>query len=107
MKKKITRKYLESLLTQKDWGKKGSDEREVTLILICSGIIGAYPEKIEKILGNPKGILRRTTELAKKNKIWRKDGTIDAEWKDKKSGTIALACDVAVCMGWLKRSSRR
>ena len=103
MKKKITRKYIESLLNQKDWGKKGSDEREVALILIASGIVGAFPEKIKKILGNPKGILKRTTELARKNKIWRKNGKVEVEWLDKKSGGIALACDVAVCMGWLNR----
>lgn len=103
MKKKITRKYIESLLNQKDWGKKGSNEREVALILICSGIIGAFPEKIEKILGNSNGILKRTTELARKNKIWKKDGKVEVEWLNKKTGGVALACDIAVCMGWLNR----
>ena len=103
MAKKITRKYLESSLTQKGWGKKGSDEREVALILVCSGMVGAYPDKIKKILGDPKGVLKRTTELAVKNKIWRKDGKIDVEWTDKKTGGIALACDVAACLGYVKR----
>ena len=103
MTKKITRKYIEGLLNQKDWGKKGSDEREVALILVCSGIIGAFPDKIKKILGNPNGVLKRTTENAIENKIWRKDGKVECEWLDKKAGGIALACDISVCMGWLKR----
>ena len=104
MAKKITRKYIESLLNQKDWGKKGSDEREAALILICSGIVGAFPDKIKKILGDPKGIFKRTIQNAIKNKIWRKDGKLSVEWMDKKTGGVALACDVAVCLGWLKRS---
>ena len=68
--KKITRNYLEKSLNKKDWGKRGTDEREVALILLCSGIVGAFPEKIEKILGNPNGILKRTTKLAREAKLW-------------------------------------
>ena len=102
--KKITRKYIEDQLNTKDWGKKGSDEREVALILLVSGIVGAFPEKVEEILGDPKGMLKRVTDNARKNGIWKKNGRVMCEWLDKKSGSVALACDVAVCLGWLKRT---
>lgn len=101
--KKITRKYFENLLSQKDWGKKGSDEREVALILLCSGTIGAFPKKIKKILGDPNDILKMTTKNAILNKIWNKNGEVQVEWLNKKTGSVSLACDIAVCLGWIKR----
>lgn len=106
MKNKITRESIEKLLNTKDWGKKGSEEREVALILVCSGIVGAFPKKIEEILGSPKKILNKTARLARENQIWTKDGEVDCEWSDKKTGTIALACDVVVCMGLIKRTRK-
>jgi|AMWB02.1.fsa_nt_gi hypothetical protein len=107
--KKITRKNLEELLNE-DWGKSGSDEREVTLILLCSAFVGAYPKKIKSILGCSEKILKNVETFARINRIWRNDRKVDCEWMDKINGGVALACDTAVCLGFLKRvklSTRR
>ena len=101
--KNITRAELEKNLSTKDWGEKGSDEREVALILLCSVIVGANRKSIEKVLGNPSGVLNKVEVNARENGIWTKNGKVNCEWLDKKTGSVALACDVAVCLGWIKR----
>ena len=108
MKKKISKEEVNTLvfssLREKDWGAKDSIEYKTTAILLASALIGGFGEKIAHLLGYTKAIGRNVEKEARKNGIWDKSGKVHVEWFEKKTGTIALACDTAVCMGWLKRS---
>mgnify|MGYP001563847419 CR=1 FL=1 len=93
-----------STLSEKDWGKKDSIEYKTTVVLLSSAIVGGFAEKIARVLGYDIKFVKNIGKEARENKIWTKDGRVQCEWMDKKTGGIALACDTAVCLGWLKRS---
>lgn len=108
MTKEEIKKTITTILKKhKDWGKPTSVEYKTTAILLASAFVGGFGDKIANILGYNKKFVKGIEKEAKKNGIWKKDGRISVEWTDKKAGGIALACDTAVCMGWLKRTKQK
>ena len=75
-------------------------------VILLGAALGTFKQNVEDIVsksGFKRDHVRTVVANARQNGIWKKGKTY-CEWGDKENGGIAFFCDVAVCMGFLRRT---
>lgn len=79
-------------------------EYKAAVIMLSALEVGADEKKVASFTKYPAATVKAVSKNLRKNKIWVKNKT-HADWFDEKHGGIAFFADVAVAVGYLKRTS--
>lgn len=104
MKKEITKELIENEVKRLDPKLSVREPAfRVACVLLTSLKTGANEIKIANFLGIKKSEIMPIAKNLRASKVWEKD-KINADWFDKKTGSISFWCDVSVGLGYLKRA---
>ena len=82
------------------------DEFDAGIVLLSATVVGPDREKLRVFTRLPDKTLDRIVTRCNRQGIF-KGGRVSCDWMDKEGGGIAFACDIAVAVGYLNRSTKR
>jgi hypothetical protein len=77
---------------------------QAAMVLLASGLVGPYVDRIAKFVGYPCGLVQVIGARLQEAKIWERDEVRCEEWFDPKKGAIAFVLDLCVAEGRLMRT---
>jgi hypothetical protein len=77
---------------------------QAAMVLLASGLVGPYVDRIAKFVGYPCGLVQVIGARLQEAKIWERDEVRCEEWFDPKKGAIAFVLDLSVAEGRLMRT---
>lgn len=88
----------------KNWKESGNGSKE-SLVFLASLFIGPNIKRLSKVLGYPRRLCSVVSRNLRKSQVW-KGCKIYGDYSGE-CGSTALACDMAVASGWIKRTFKK